>query len=439
MKIIFITIYIFTLTIAFAQSDLVDLIPQEKIKIDSIRITGNSTTKDYIILRELNFKIGDSITPKQINFNKERVFSLGLFSKVEINVFRENNFNIANVHVEESWYIYPLPFLKLRDDRISRASYGIILLYKNFRGRNETLTGYATFGYDPSYMLSYYNPVLITGKKLTFGFGFGYTDIQNRNIVSKQLNGKSFSYNYIFGRISIGYRLNLYNNIQQTTAYEYIDVPQAVAPLTSSSSSIDRILSSTLSYEFDNRDLKQFSSNGTLGYIALIHKGFGLNGISYNILNMDLRHYKLVVGNLSAKVRGLFRHTFGKKVPFYALSLLGDSEYVRGHKFNRREGNNYILSSFEVNYPLVKEWNLRFDLPLLPTSLTSARIGLYLNGFFDTGTTYYNNESLKIKEFDSGWGFGITLLILPYNAIRFEYAFNEKREGEFIIESGFSF
>ena len=43
------------------------------------------------------------------------------------------------------------------------------------------------------------------------------------------------------------------------------------------------------------------------------------------------------------------------------------------------------------------------------------------------------------RSLDSGWGFGFTLLILPYNAFRFEYAFNEYNEGEFILETGFSF
>ncbi len=45
----------------------------------------------------------------------------------------------------------------------------------------------------------------------------------------------------------------------------------------------------------------------------------------------------------------------------------------------------------------------------------------------------------NFKAYDTGWGFGFTLLILPYNAFRFEYAFNEMNEGEFIIETGFSF
>ncbi len=83
-------------------------------------------------------------------------------------------------------------------------------------------------------------------------------------------------------------------------------------------------------------------------------------------------------------------------IPFYALSLLGEEEYIRGHRFDKREGNNYFLTSFELSYPMVKEWNFSLDLPLLPRSLTSARIGLYTNIFVDTGETFNNSEMPKL-------------------------------------------
>ena len=58
----------------------------ETIKIDSIRIEGNDRTKDFIILRELTFQIGDSVSGKTLRFNRERVFSLRLFNQVEFKI-----------------------------------------------------------------------------------------------------------------------------------------------------------------------------------------------------------------------------------------------------------------------------------------------------------------------------------------------------------------
>ncbi len=409
------------------------------IKVDSIKISGNEKTEEHIILRELDFKSGDLVSKEQLEFNEERVFSLGIFNKVNFKTITENEINILEILVEESWYIYPLPFLKLRENSFKRSSYGLNLLYKNFRGRNESIWALITFGYDPTYQIQYYNPVLITGKNLSYGFSLGYTDLANRSIQSELLNGDSFTYNYIYGNISLGYRLNQFNILSATTIYEYIEMPETVSQLTASKKNIDRIYSFGLNYELDNRNLKQFSNKGTFANANLTHKGFGINDISYNILKLDFRKYNLVAGDLAVKWRGLFRSTFGKAIPFYGLSLLGDDEYIRGHRFNKREGNNYLLTSLELNYPLIKEWNFSIDLPLLPQSLTSARIGLYANLFVDSGTTFNNDEPIMKRELDSGWGFGFTLLILPYNAFRFEYAFNEQNEGEFILETGFSF
>ena len=407
--------------------------------VDSIQISGNKTTEEHIILRELDFGVGDTISKNSITFNEERIFSLGIFNKVEMFAASDSNLSIVNIDVTESWYIYPLPFLKLRENSFKRSSYGLGVLYKNFRGRNETLWALITFGFDPTYMLYYYNPVLITGQNLTFGLSLGFTDLDNRNISSEILNGEAFSYNYIHGIVSFGYRFDQYNMITHSTLYEYVELPEKVGMLSGSGENIDRTFSMGVTYEYDNRNLKQFSNDGTFGKLDFMHKGFGINNISYNILMADLRQYNIVYGDLATKWRGAYRGTFGSSIPFYALSLLGDDEYIRGHRFNKREGNNYLVTSLEVNYPIIKELNFSLDLPLLPKSLTSARIGLYTNLFVDSGTTFNNGEALKIRSVDTGWGFGFTLLILPYNAIRFEYAFNELSEGEFILETGFSF
>lgn len=440
MKIIYINILIIFSGIIFA-NDSSSKLDDEVVRIDSIQITGNETTEAHIILRELNFSIGDTVSQSQLKFNQERVFSLGIFNKVDFDLHHneDGDYNELEILVQESWYFYPLPYLDIKKNSIKKSTYGLILLYKNFRGRNESLFGLVTFGYDPTYMLQYFNPSLTDGGNLTFGLKLGYTNLQNRSILSQNYNGGTFDYNYIYGGVSFGYRINQFNLITHTTTYEYIDMPKSVSLLSASKENVDRIFSMGLDYEFDQRNLKQFSNNGIFAKSQITHKGFGINDISYNIFSLDIRKYNVVFENLYAKWRGLYRHTFGENIPFYALSLLGDDEFIRGHRFEKREGNNYLLTSLEFNYPIFKEWNLSLDLPLLPKKLTSARIGLYINCFIDSGTTYDNGKPLKLKSFDTGWGLGLTLLILPYNAFRFEYAFNEETRGEFILESGFSF
>ena len=54
------------------------------VKIDTIIIRGNDITEDFIILRELTFKQGDTLTDKKASYNKDRVYSLDIFNQVKI-------------------------------------------------------------------------------------------------------------------------------------------------------------------------------------------------------------------------------------------------------------------------------------------------------------------------------------------------------------------
>jgi outer membrane protein assembly factor BamA len=105
--------------------------------VDSIRIIGNDITDADIITRELTFPIGDSISYDEMMYNRERIFSLGIFNRVDLYTEVTDNINILIIDVEESWYIYPLPFAELKDKSWDKFSYGMDIYVKNFRGRNE--------------------------------------------------------------------------------------------------------------------------------------------------------------------------------------------------------------------------------------------------------------------------------------------------------------
>ncbi len=407
----------------------------DKIRIDSIEIVGNETTENFIILRELTFKEGDLITQKELDYNRERVYSLGLFNKVNFYFFE----NTLTIMVEESWYIYPIPFFYWRENTLAKSTYGISLLYKNFRGRNETINALAAFGYDPNYMLSYYNPVISEKLNLSFSFGIYYSNFVNKSRQAELSYGKSFSYKSYGGFVGFGKRFNQFNDVFLLAGFSYVEAPALIKGFNAAKGRIDRSPSLTVQYLFDNRDLKQFSKEGLYTKVEYTHKGFYVNNIDYNILSIDFREYRNLLNTFTVRWRLASRFTFGKKIPIYDYSFLGIGEYIRGYLTKDREGHNMMLGSLELAYPILDEWHLKLDLPLLPESLTSTRIGININLFVDTGTTFNNREKLGYKNFDTGFGVGLTILFLPFNAVRFEYAFNESLIGEFIVGTGFAF
>ena len=410
------------------------------VVIDSILIKGNDITEEFIILRELSFQIGDTADSKTLNYNRERVYSLGIFNFVHFRLINENDLNKLLIDVEEAWYIYPVPFVNLRENRLNKSSYGLNLVWKNFRGRNEMLKAVISLGYDPSYFLSYYNPVLIEKYDISINVDFAYTKFQNKSITAAKLHGNDFDYKTFVTYLILGKRLNLYNTIYLAGGYRHIEAPfDSIKNVTASGNKSENFPVASLGYVYDSRDLAQFAREGVFTSVNLFHKGFGVNDVNYNVFEFDFREYRIVSGNLSAKWRIAYRNSFGETVPYYDYSILGFDEYVRGHREDDRDGNGYILSSLEFTYPIVNEWDFSIKLPLIPKRLTSTRISIFLSAFGDTGTTFLNEKSVSINNFYSGYGLGITFLFLPYNAFRFEVALDEYRNAELILGTGFSF
>src|SRR3972149_7458922 len=145
--------------------------------IDSIVIKGNVITEEFIILRELTFGIGDTLNIELAEYNRERIYSLDIFNEVKLRPFKTNDQNILLIDIDESWYIYPLPFISLKDRDWSKISYGVAVKIANFRGRNETLKGTLALGYDPSLSFSYVNPNLVHNIDLFTSFQIGFSDV----------------------------------------------------------------------------------------------------------------------------------------------------------------------------------------------------------------------------------------------------------------------
>ena len=206
-----------------------------------------------------------------------------------------------------------------------------------------------------------------------------------------------------------------------------------------SNSRTDRIFKLGLDYIYDTRDLKQFADSGIYANINYMHRGFGINGINYSNLDLDLRCYSKIIGELTGKIRNRDRLTFGSSIPFYDHSFLGYGERVKGHYSDVREGDNLYLFSLDLKYPIIKEWLFSIKIPLIPRELTTYRIGIYGNLFANTGATQFKDKPLSTNDFYSGYGAGLIFAVLPYNIASISFALNEYNRGEFIFELGFNF
>ncbi len=408
--------------------------------VDSIYVSGNNTTEKEIILKELTFEIGDTVTPEILKYNKERIYSLRIFTDVNLIPFRKNNKRLININVKESWYIYPIPFLHLKDRDWDKLSYGLSLLVFNFRGRNETVSFSGALGYDPSLRLSYRIPYLILKHNISLNVSLNIQKVRNKSNIAKRLYGRDFDQNVYSTYLTIGKRLNTFNRISFSASFSSIEFPSFIKGISASDNRIDNLFSIAFNYKFDNRDLHQFPSEGFYASSLFRLKGLGIDGISYRVLNLDIRKYFKINEDLTFKLRFASRNTFGNLIPYYDNSFIGFSERIRGHFNQELEGNNSYIGSTEIDYALFKDINLNLDfIPLIPNRLLNYRFAVYLQLFADTGTVQNKNESLSINKLNSGYGVGLTLLFLPYNVLRFERAWDEFGNPEWIFDVGVSF
>ncbi len=427
--------------LAFCQSpDSLNTVTEYPVRIDSVIITGNKITEPYVILRELTFKKGDYVTRKTLEYNRERIFSLGIFTRVRLYPEKHGDINLLYIEVSESWYIYPIPYVELQDRDWKKFSYGINLLVRNFRGRNETVLARAGFGYDPSAELYYELPYFIRSDDIYMNVQLVYRNSINRSTIAKNIYGEDFKQKFISGYLDIGKRFGLYNKFDVNIGYEYVKSPAAILGISASGGKIDRQPVAGARYIFDTRDLAQFPSRGFYALADFESKGFGLDGINYQVADLDLREYRTLFDGIILKWRFATRQTFGKTVPYYDYSYLGYNERIRGHFNQEREGNNSYVGSLELNYPIIRELDINLDfIPIIPQSLLTYRLALYAELFTDTGAITMDHQPLALGDFKSGYGTGLSFLLLPYSALRIEYALDEYKNSEWILGLGISF
>ena len=435
---IFITLCL-TILVKAEGSDTLFYKGDYSVIIDSIIIIGNDQTEEFIILRELTITSGDTINPTLAEYNRERVYSLNIFNVVNLNPFKLNEINYLLITIEESWYIYPLPFFTLKDRDWSKISYGVAVKIANFRGRNETLRGRLALGYDPSLSFSYSNPNLSRNLDLFSDFQIGLQEVSNRSETAEELAGGVFEHKFYFTKLTLGKRFGLFHRFAVSAGYDYIETPFYIEGISASNERIDRTVILGASYNYDTRDLRQYASNGLFAFASFELKGMGINDIQYRIAYFDYREYRPVISSLVLKWRLASRFTNGK-VPYYDYSYLGLQQRIRGHWDEQQEGNDVYIGSLEMDYWILNDYRLNlYWIPLLPNSLLSYRVGFVWELFVDTGTTRLNGEPLTLKQFSTGYGTGVSILLLPYFTMRIEYAVNEQFVGQWIFDIGASF
>ena len=401
--------------------------------IDTIIVSGNEKTKAYVILDEMTLKPGLQATSEAIEFDRSRVYSLGLFTRVDMYFDSLGGQRFLYVDVSERWYLIPLPLFGFRDGDPKRAYYGAGLLHNNFRGRNQKLFGSIVFGYNPAIGFSFFDPLFDREENVYFSAGLSSSLVRNKSQIESAITG-DFDERHYDINITFGKRFNLYESSGINLGYQIVEISEYRLGRTASTSGRDDFIYCSVNYAFDSRDLREYAMKGRYYSLYATKNGFGESDVNFTRFGVDLRHYIPLAFDVSLAARVHATIVSGSFIPTYTRAYIGYGEKIRGYFRTVFEGENLAGTTLELRYPLLSARTITFTAVPLPPEFAIWRFGISLALFADAGATWFRQDKLQLASFASGYGGGVHLL-LPYGYVaRFEYAYNEYFKGQFIVD-----
>lgn len=433
-----------------------------KFIVDSIKLCGNKTTKNFIIFRELTFKQHDTIPAYKLidalTRTRENLLNTSLFNFVTIHdsIISGGNPSHIEIHIQfiERWYLWPFPIFELSDRNFNtwwetkdfnRISYGLLLVKENMRGRMEKLNMLLRFGWDETYQVSYNIPYI--NKKQTLGSGFGIGFSQNHEVAYRTIGNKhenirlereSIHKNF-YTYFSIAHRPSLYHHHLLSLRYDYFVFNDTLLELNPNYSfngdAINEYLTMHYRYTSDHRDSKVYPLRGNYFEGNLVKNGFGIfkdGDISMMHLQGSYRKYWPVKKRFYFSTVWTGKISTSRNQPYFFQRGLGyGRNFVRGYELYVVDGQSYILGKNTLKFNLVPTQvkNIRF---IPGEKFGKIHFTIFANWFFDVGYVedFKNTEGNELaNKLLIGTGLGIDLVTYYDMIFRVEFSLN--REGEF--------
>ena len=446
----------------------------EQVVVTDILIEGNKKTKEKIILRELNFAVGDTIPiidlMPSLRRSEELLLNTGLFTTAKINIKNwdtdKNQISIS-IELREMWYLYPFYIFELADrnfnvwweeqDRsLKRINYGGRLTWLNLTGRRDLLKATIQFGYTKKFELSYNRPML--GKSRNLG-GFAEIHYSNRKEIayiteeSKLLFKKQVGEPLLLTRFRVGMGVSYRQGLNKYHTGKIIFSDNSIGDTISQVLNPDYFLESrnrqqhfTLQYAFtlDKRDVKAYPQGGNLFSILLQKDGFGLfDDVNAFSATGTYAHYFPLGNKLSfgAKLKGRYTLTRAEQ-PYTHVSAFGYfPDFLRGYEFYVIDGMDYAYAKTHFQFRIFqKKINWGKYMPIPQFRLMPLKVYLAINNDFGYANAPFNGgRSTLSNEFLWGRGIGLDFVVFQDKIWQFEYSYNHLGEHGFFLHFEFSF
>ena len=436
--------------------------PSEQLKpqykIEHITVSGNKRTKERIILRELNFKVGDSITLNELEYSKIRsqqnLINTSLFIFVTITSLHNDSALTVSVHIDikERWYTWPSPIFEVQDRNFNswwstkdlfRINYGMFLTFENVRGRNESAAIKFRRGYSEQYGVAYKIPYI--NKKQSIGLNFAYNFYRNNEIAystrDNQLlffrNYRDYVRNEQEARIGISYRDGLYVRHAFDVLYKSSNICDTIKKLNASYFLPNQSTISYFSLQYifkrDYRDTRIYPLKGYIFELNAIKDGLNLlkdETVDNLLIAAAIRNYWKVCPRTYMATGLKLRYLSNSAPVYYFNRALGFSDFVRGYEYYVIDGQSFAMFKTNIKYQIVKPRVLQVPIKHFE-KFKHIPYALYLTAYGDGAYVqdkfYYQGNPLS-NSWLIGCGLGLDLVTYYDYVFRVELSMNKMQQ-----------
>ena len=387
----------------------------KKVRFERINITGNTSTRDKVIRRELRVAEGDYYNGDALRRSTRNLYRLGYFENVEVNTQKgsKDDLMVININVKER----PTGFFTIGAGYSSSEKTTVMfqIAQNNLFGRGQKIQGSARLGSKTTeYDIRFTEPWLFD-RRLSTEF-----DIYNWEREYDEYTKKSFG-----GALSFEFPLGLDEFTTGQVRYSYdraniTNIADTASWIIKDMEGKSVTSSMKLAIERDSKDRPWNTTRGSENKISFEYAGGPLGGdVYFNRYEATSGWFFPLPWSTVFMVQGRWgyiKKRSGGKLPVYQKYFLGGINTVRGFDYDsispvdpatgdKIGGEKMMVYNVEYRFPLIKHQGV---------------VGVV---FFDAGNVFTEDQSYTFSGIRKSVGGGIRWYS-PVGPLRMEYGIN---------------
>ncbi len=385
--------------------------------LEAVDITGNLKTKEYVITREMQTKIGDPIQSNRLISDIRRIYNLGYFTSVvpELVDGASDHGQVLRLNIEErnsnATFTAGGGF-----SPTAGFSFFSDVYWDNLFGTGQLLSFKSQFGRASTYQFRFYNPWAF-GERRSFTYRMW---AKNGQVDQFLPNSSSVGYRNERSHgveLGIGWPFSYEFVSNHSVKYESVELLDSDKKYT--------INSYTLGLSYDTRDVRFNPLDGSF-HTLTIEKAFWFNPMSldYTRYDLELRQFFKLADQQTIATRLALGFITGPQVADNDLFAreyyrVGGSSTVRGWNdfYPFAIGTKRVLASVEYRF-VFNDF-------------------LQAVAFVDSGVASMGD--LLINDARIGKGIGVRFNVPALGPIRLDWAFNDLNDSYVHVSVGHSF